>query len=259
MSAKLRLFSLVAGAVALAIIAVLVWRHQAAERTAALDAGQRAAMEQVVRDTLMKHPEIILDAVQALEKQRKAADADAQDAVLAAHRKALDDDPNSAVLGNPQGDVTVVEFFDYHCPYCKQMEPALEAMLKQDGRVRLVLKEFPILGDDSVLAARAAIAARNQGKYAPFHDALMQARGAFTPAVIAAIAKQVGLDDKRLTADMTAPGIDKIIGANRALGDALGIDGTPGFVIGDNVVTGGLTMDHLAAYIADARKACHTC
>jgi protein-disulfide isomerase len=259
MSAKLRLFTIVGSLAALAVIAGLVFWHPASRNDEAVTAEQRATMEQVVRDTLMKHPEIILDAVQSLEKKRKEADAAETKGVLAAHRKALVDDPNSVVLGNPNGDVTVVEFFDYHCPYCKQMEPALDALVQQDGKVRLMLKEFPILGDDSVLASRAAIAARRQGKYEAFHEALMQAKGSFTPAVIADIAKEVGLDGKQLVADMNAPVVEQTLQANHAMAEALGIDGTPGFVIGDNVITGGMAIDRIKQYVAEARSACSTC
>ena len=254
MSAKLRLFSLVAGAVALAIIAVLVWRHQAAERTAALDAGQRAAMEQVVRDTLMKHPEIILDAVQALEKQRKAADADAQDAVLAAHRKALDDDPNSAVLGNPQGDVTVVEFFDYHCPYCKAMTDGVFDIINSDGKVRYVMKELPVLGPESVYAARAAIAARNQQKYEELHRALMHIKGPLNEQTVMRAAAEVGINTDKLKKDMEDEQIDKIINDDLALAHTLDIEGTPGWVIGKQATSGAMSPQAFKQLIEQARR-----
>jgi protein-disulfide isomerase len=139
------------------------------------------------------------------------------------------------------------------------MEPALDALVKQDGKVRLMLKEFPILGDDSVLASRAAIAARRQGKYEAFHNALMQAKGTFTPEVIADIAKEVGLDGKQLAADMNAPVVDQTLKANHAMAEILGIDGTPGFVIGDSIVTGGMAIDRIKQYVAEARQACSTC
>jgi protein-disulfide isomerase len=259
MSAKLRLLTVVAGIAVVVIVAALLMRHPGPHADTAAGRDQRAAMEQVVRDTLTKHPEIILEAMQALEKKHKEAEATESKSVLAAHRKALVDDPNSVVLGNPNGDVTVVEFFDYHCPYCKQMEPALEALLQQDGKVRLMLKEFPILGEDSVLASRAAIAARRQGKYEAFHNALMHAKGSFTPAVIADIAQEVGLDGKQLVTDMGAAFVDQTLSANHALADALSIDGTPGFVIGDSVITGGMTIERFKQYVAEARQSCSTC
>ncbi|HYM30620.1 MAG TPA: DsbA family protein [Candidatus Cybelea sp.] len=225
----------------------------------ALTPAQREAVEKIVRETIVKHPEIILEAVQSLQQQRKDEQVAQQKSALAQHRKALMDDQDSMVIGNPKGDVTVVEFFDYRCPYCKQMEPAIQATLKEDGKVRLMLKEYPILGEDSVLASRAAIASRKQGKYMAFHDALMRTKGVFTPDVIKLVAKEVGLDVARLEKDMADPAVDQIIRANQAIADSLGIEGTPGFVIGDRVISGGMPLPQFRTLISDARTGCATC
>ena len=166
----------------------------------------------------------------------------------------LFDDPDTPVGGNPEGNVSLVEFFDYRCPYCKQVEPALELLLRQDPQLRLVYKEFPVLGPASVTAAHAALAARKQNKYAAFHRAMMALKGQIDEEAVFAVANSVGLDVERLKHDMEAPDIDRILKANFSLADALDITGTPGFVIGDQIVPGAVGLDDLKQMIDAARK-----
>jgi protein-disulfide isomerase len=174
--------------------------------------------------------------------------------VIRDRRREIFDDPATPVGGNPQGDVTVVEFFDYQCPYCKQVRPAIQKLLDQDRKLRFVYKEFPVLGEQSDIAAHAALAARLQGKYEAFHDVLMAAKGRISEDAVFRIAGSVGLDVDRLKHDMTNPEIDQSLSANRALAKALDLRGTPGFIIGDHVIPGAIDLDALKTMVADARK-----
>jgi protein-disulfide isomerase len=215
---------------------------------------QRQAIETIVREYLIKNPEVMIEVLEAAQEKLKN-DARVQRAqVLAQRRHDIFEDPNSPVAGNPQGDVTLVEFFDYRCPYCKQVEPAIEALLGEDKQLRMVYKEFPVLGPESVTAARAALAARKQGKYEGLHRALMALKGQINDAAIFNTAKSVGLDVERLKRDMAAPEIDRMLKANHELADALEIHGTPAFVIGDEIVPGAVSGDALRQLIEVARK-----
>jgi protein-disulfide isomerase len=150
--------------------------------------------------------------------------------------------------------VALVEFFDYRCPYCKQVAPAIEALLGEDKQLRIVYKEFPVLGPESVTASRAALAARKQGKYEALHRALMGMKGQINDAAIFNVAQSAGLDVEKLKRDMQAPEIDRMLQANQQLAAALDIRGTPGFVIGDEVVPGAIGIDALRQLIATARS-----
>lgn len=222
----------------------------------ASDAGavQRQQVEAIIHDYLLQHPDVLIAALRVAEDRlHHQDDAKASKAVAQYHREVFDD-AATPVGGNPRGDVSVVEFFDYRCPYCKQVEPSLESMLKQDSRLRLVYKEFPILGPVSVTASRAALAARRQGKYDAFHAAMMQARGNITDDTVYQVAGSVGLDVDKLKRDMASPDIAQELQANLKLADALGIHGTPAFIIGDKVVPGALDLDALKTMVSDARK-----
>ncbi len=177
----------------------------------------------------------------------------AADEAVAAHRQALRDDPNSPVIGDPHGDVTIVEFYDYACPYCKAVEPRLEDALRSDAHVRLILKEFPILTPESLTAAKASLASMRQHKYRQFHDALMAYRGPWEEAAIFTTAKQVGLNLTQLRRDMAAPAITSEIIANFNLARGLRIFQTPGFVVGDHILTGPSAQIDFPALIAAAR------
>src|ERR1700730_11821765 len=215
---------------------------------------QRKAIEAIMHDYLMQNPDVLIDALR--EAQAKAdSDADTKAAqVLRDRRHEVFDDPATPVGGNPQGDVTVVEFFDYRCPYCKQVHPAIQKLLDQDRKLRFVYKEFPVLGEQSDIAAHAALAARLQGRYEPLHNAMMAAKGQITEDQVYRIAGSIGLDVDRLKRDMTDPEIERALGANRALAKALELRGTPGFVIGDHSVPGAIDLDALKTMVADARK-----
>jgi protein-disulfide isomerase len=213
--------------------------------------AQRQAIEAIVRDYMTNNPDVMIRALEAA-KTKLDRDADAKTAQLIAdHRHQIYDDPSSPLGGNPQGKVSLVEFFDYRCPYCKQTQPALEKLLAGNSRVRVVYKELPILGPASITAARAALAAERQGKYEAFHRAMMAARGDISDATVFQVARSVGLDLNRLERDMKAPEIAKAIDSNLKLADALEINGTPAFVIGDRMIPGAVDLDRLQRLVAD--------
>ena len=216
--------------------------------------AQRQAIEEIIHDYLMKNPEVLLEALHnAREKLHRDAEAKAEKALNDRHSEIFDD-PATPVGGNAEGDVTIVEFFDYRCPYCKQVQPSLKTLLKEDHRLRFVYKEMPVLGAASVAAAHAALAAQRQGKYEAFHTAMMAAKGQITEDTVFKVAASVELDIDQLKHDMTAPDIEEAIRKNLALAEALNITGTPGFIIGGKIVTGALDPESLRKRIADARK-----
>jgi len=218
-----------------------------------LNPAQKAALEKVIHDYLIEHPEVIKEAILALQAKEDASKADAQAQAVTEHKDELYSDPATPVAGNPVGDVTIVEFFDYHCPYCKAVAEPLDQLLKEDKGIRLVLKEFPILGDDSVLASRAALASVQQGKYWAYHQALMAHRGAFDADTLKAIALKVGLDPAKLETAMNDPKVAPLIQANHKLADALDVGATPTFVIDGEVVEGAVPLEKLKALVKKAR------
>ena len=211
-------------------------------------------IEKIVREYLLDNPEVIFEAVQRHRERQRRQQAGRDRAAIQAHRQALLADPDSFVGGNPDGDVTLVEFFDYRCGYCKRFASTLETVMKRDPRLRVVYKEFPVLGPDSFRAAQAALAARNQGYYQAFHEALMRADGPLTDDVLMSVARSVGLDTDRLRRDMETPRIKNVLGNNHKLAAALNIDGTPALVVGDLIVRGAVPIEDLTAMIARARN-----
>lgn len=220
----------------------------------ALTPAQKAAVETMIHDYLMNHPEVIVQSVKGAQQADEAQATAAAQRAIQAHRAELYSDPTSPVGGNPKGDVTIVEFFDYRCPYCKAIEPTLETLLKEDGKLRIIYKEFPILGPASVYASRVALAARHQDKYAAFHKRMMAQKGQIDDAVVLKTAAAAGLDVARIKAEMNAPDIDRIIKADYALADAINVQGTPAFVIGDTLVPGVADISDLRKLIAQARQ-----
>jgi protein-disulfide isomerase len=218
-----------------------------------LTSAQRKAVDVMIHDYLLNHPDVLIEAIRKAEDKMKAdQDHMAVQALQKRHQQVFDD-PASPVGGNPHGDVTLVEFFDYQCPYCKEVEPSLEKLTAQDHGLRVVFKEFPVLGPASITAARAALAAQKQSKYDAFHVAMMAAKGRITDQTVYAVAGSVGLDLTRLKHDMADPAVAKQIKANLDLADALGITGTPAFIIGDRIIPGAVDLDTLKQDIADAR------
>ena len=216
--------------------------------------GQTEDIGRIARDYLLAHPEVIRDAIQVLQAKEEAAKSDLQAQSVTSQKEQIFADPATPFTGNPVGDVTIVEFFDYKCPYCKQVSPALKDLLKTDKGLKLVFKEFPILGDPSVLAARAALAAAKQDRYLAFHEALMDYRGALDLDSITTVATGVGLDAGKLIEDMKSPEIEAQLTANHTLARALSIRSTPTFIIGDKVIPGALAIEEMQELIANYRK-----
>ncbi len=215
--------------------------------------AEEDAIRQLVRDYLLANPEVLMEAAQVYrERQQEIQQQQAREA-LVSRREELDQDPDSPVLGNPDGDVVVVEFFDYRCPYCVRVAEPLREAVEDDGNIRLVMKEFPILGPESMVAARMALAAEKQGKYEELHFAMMTVSGKLTEEKAFKIADNIGLDMDQLRRDMEAPEIDAMLQRNFALAQALQINGTPAFVIGDEVVRGAIDMTTLREIVGQAR------
>ena len=207
-----------------------------------------------VRGYLLANPQVLREVIDELSVQEKAAAEAEMRAQIATLEDELKNDPNSFVAGNPDGDITIVEFFDYRCGYCKRSFPDIMKVVTEDGNIRLVLKEFPILGEDSVLASRAAIASLAQDRYMDFHTALMQTRGGLTKERILSIAKETGIDTDKLLSDMNSEKVRSIITANYAAARQLGVNGTPAFVIGTTFVPGAIKAEELANLVAEARQ-----
>ena len=214
-----------------------------------------AEVKQLALEAILENPEIIRQAIDLLRQNEEASAAMQAQALLQSERDRLERDPNAPVLGNLNGDVTIIEFFDYNCPYCKRATAELNTLLAQDTGVRVVLREWPILGEASVYATRASLASRNQGKYGEFHQALMAAKGRLAPANVMAIAQTVGLDTQRLKVDLQAPEIDQHIETSMQLARALNFSGTPAYVIGDAIAPGMISADDLQSMVSQARAA----
>ncbi len=221
-----------------------------AEPTSPIDP---ATLDQAIEQYIRIHPEVIEQSLQALETKREAEQRERQKAALATKQNELLNDPASPVSGNPHGEITLVEFYDYRCGFCKRAASAVTEIQKEDPRVRVVYKDFPILGEASELAAKAALASKVQGKHQAFHEALLASHAEMTKEVILKIAGEVGLDAKRLEVDMANPEWQMAIDRNRALAKDLGISGTPGFIVGTELVPGALDMKGLKELIARAR------
>ena len=215
---------------------------------------QQQEIEGIVRDYLKTHPEVIIEAAKALEAKEQEAQQQRAKVAIEANRDKLINDPDSPVMGNPKGDVTVVEFFDYQCPYCKKMTAPLNDAMAKDSKLRVVFKEWPVLGPESLIAAKASLASQKQGKYKEFHNALMDTKGRLNETMIMSIAEKSGLDTKRLKKDMDAPDVQEELKQNQALATALQLEGTPAFVIGSQMAPGAINADTLKDMIDAARK-----
>lgn len=224
--------------------------------TSTFSADQKAEIQRIIKDYLIANPEVFLEVQQALESKMEQAQAEKLKLALAAHADALYRDPEAPVAGDPKGDVTIVEFFDYNCGYCKRGFQDLARFMKEDPKVRVVLRELPILSKGSEEASRVALAARMQGKYWEFHAAMLAQKGQADMASALKVAEKAGLDMGKLKTDLAAPGIDAQIKKVRELAQTLGINGTPHFLVGDRSIPGAPQdlFEQLKSDVAAIRK-----
>ena len=250
-------------AVALAAAAALFVTAAPPAAAQSFTPEQRKELEAIVKDYLIKNPEILRDVAAALERQQAEADASKGRKAIKEHAATLFSSPRQAVLGNPKGDVTMVEFFDYNCSFCKRAMADMMDLLKNDPNLKVVLKEFPVLGEGSVQAAKIGAAAMIQDKsgkkYLEFHRKLLSTRGQIAKAQAIAAAKGAGFDIARIERDAEGPEVRKTLEESFMLAEALGLNGTPSYVIGSNVVIGAVGLAKLKENISQARCGKPTC
>lgn len=239
---------------AVALLALpLTAEAQQSSAPSPFDPAQEQAIRDLVRNYLIDNPEVLVEALTVYRQRQEVAAKERQQESLVRVRASLNQDPDSPVIGNPEGDVVLVEFFDYNCPYCRRAADDLLEVVAKDAGIRVVMKEFPILGPGSQFAARAALAAALQGRYEAFHFALMQAPGKKEEGLVMAVARDLGLDLERLRNDMQAPAIEAALRRNFELAETLEINGTPAFVIGDEIFPGAVDKDTLLKKVAETR------
>ena len=225
--------------------------------------GQRGDIETIVRNYLLAHPEVLEEAMTELGKRQAAAEAEKHEASVATNAETIFNSPRGVVLGNKDGDVTFVEFFDYNCGYCKRAMADMLDLMKTDPKLKVVLKEFPVLSQGSVEAAQVAVAVRMQDpggkKYLDFHQKLLGGRGAADKARAMAAAKEAGLDTARIEKDLASPEVRATIEENFKLAEALGLNGTPSYVVGNDVVVGAVGLGTLKEKVNAARCGKATC
>jgi len=244
-------------AIALAIPALGSAQEQSRPVLSDMTEAEREAFRTEVRAYLLEYPEVLMEAINILEARRKEDTQKADAALIAASSEQLYNDPNSWVSGNPEGDVTLVEFSDYRCGYCKKAHPEVQELLKRDPNIRLVVKEFPILGPDSMAAGRMALAALDldPANFEALNDALMSFEGQLIEPVAYQIASGVGYDIAALRDHAASAEIEARISDNYALARTLGLQGTPSFILGNRIIRGYLPIEQMLAAVADARAA----
>ena len=241
-----------AAALCLAVVAAAPARAQS------FSDAQRGEIERIVKDYLVAHPEVLQEAIGELEKRQNAAELEKQTAGVRQHKEVLFNSAHQVTLGNPQGDVTMVEFFDYNCGYCKRAMADMLQLLKSDPKLKVVLKEYPVLGPGSLEAAQVAVAARMQDKtgkkYLDFHQRLLGARGPADKSHALAAAKDAGFDMARLEKDLASDEVRETLRENMKVADAIGLNGTPSYIIGSDVVIGAQGYDVLKEKVDAARR-----
>jgi len=247
----------VAAALALALLPQKLVQTSGPDETPAVALSpEEAELGPTIRSYLLKNPQLLREMMASLQSQDAAAAAEKRKAAFAEHKQAIYNSDKEVVLGNPNGDVTLVEFFDYNCGYCRHALPDLLGLLDSDPKLRVVLKEFPVLGPGSQEAARVAVAVRRQApeKYLAFHRAMLGSDQAADGARALEVAKGLGLDMARLSADLADPIVDETIDESMSLAQSLGIDGTPTYIVADSLVPGAVGRAALATMIKNARS-----
>jgi protein-disulfide isomerase len=244
-------------AAAVALTAALAAPPVLALDLADMTEEEKADFGAAVRSYLMENPQVLVEVISLLESQQAEAEAAADTAMVLANRDALINDGHSFVGGNPDGDITLIEFMDYRCSYCRRAFAEVDALLAQDGNIRFIIKEFPILGEQSVMAAQFAVAVQQlhgDEIYKAIHDALVLMRADVTPESLAELAATFGLDPAPIMARLTAPEVQEVLAANRALAEALQITGTPTFVLEEQMVRGFLPLAQMQAIVTEVRN-----
>ena len=250
---------------AAALLALLVALPAAAPaRAQSFNPEQRGEIERIIKEYLLSHPELMQDVMSELEKRQAVAEAEKHRDAVKRHSATIFSSPRQVTLGNPQGDVTVVEFFDYNCGYCKRALADMLDLMKSDGKVKYVLKEFPVLGEGSVQAAQVAAAVRMQDKtggkkYLEFHQKLLTGRGQVDKARALAVAKEIGMDVARIEKDIAGDEVKATLEESFKLAEALGLNGTPSYVVGNDVVVGAVGLNTLKEKVNSARCGKATC
>ncbi|MBY6152928.1 DsbA family protein [Vannielia litorea] len=220
--------------------------------------AERETFRAEIRAYLLDNPEVLMEAIGVLEERQAAEQAQGDVALVANHADALFNDGYSYVGGNPDGDITIVEFMDYRCGYCKKAFPEVESLIKADGNIRFIVKEFPILGEQSVVASRFAIATLQVAgpeAYKSVHDAMMQMRGDYNEAALTALAEKAGTDPAPILAAMNSDEVSAVIAENRALAQAMQISGTPTFVLEDQMLRGYVPLQAMTSIVDEVRDA----
>src|SRR5215470_9225957 len=224
---------------------------------------QRSDIEKIVREYIIAHPEVLEEAMNELSKRQAAAEAEKHQATIASNADTIFNSPRGVTIGNKDGDVTFVEFFDYNCGYCKRAMADMIELMKADPKLKVVLKEFPVLSQGSIEAAQVAVAVRMQDptgkKYLDFHQKLLGGRGAADKARAMAAAKEAGLDTAKIEKDIASPEVRATIEENFKLAEAMGMNGTPSYVIGKQIVIGAVGLEGLKEKVGIARCGKATC
>ena len=250
---------------AAALFAILVAVPAAAPaRAQSFTGDQRGEIERIVREYLLSHPELLQEVMSELEKRQAVAEAEKHRTAVKQYSEVIFSSPRQVTLGNTQGDVTVVEFFDYNCGYCKRAMSDMLDLMKNDAKLKFVLKEFPVLGEGSMQAAQVAAAVRMQDKsggkkYLEFHQKLLTGRGQADKARALAVAKEIGLDVARIEKDMAGDEVKAQLEESFKLAEALGLNGTPSYVVGNDVVVGAVGLNTLKEKVNAARCGKATC
>lgn len=249
--------SLLGRLTAAAVVTILSVVTGAPARTQGFSDLQRSEIERIIKEYLLRYPEVLQEAIAELEKKQAAADAIKQKAAIKANEKLLLSSPRQVTIGNLQGDITLVEFFDYNCGFCRRALADKLALLKADPKLRIVLKEFPVLGSGSVEAAQVATAVRMQDtngkKYLEFHQKLLGGRGQADRARAMVVAREIGLDMARLEKDLATEEVRLSLAESMGLAEELGVNGTPSYVVGPEIVVGAVGLAALKEKIAAAR------
>ncbi len=228
---------------------------------AEFNANQRDELGTIIREYLMQNPEVLRDAFQELQRREQMVEAERAQSLIKEHADNLFRSNDDLIAGNPDGSVTMVEYFDYNCGYCKRAMPDVLKLVDDDKDLKIVMKEFPILGPGSTFAARAALASRKQGKYWEFHLALMQQRGQANEQSVLRVAEKLGLDIDKLKQDMESNDVERVLQTNLAVAQSLGINGTPAFIIDDKLIPGAVGYEALASSVGEVRDSggCKIC